>query len=61
MENLQVTAYLSNGIAVYDDWSPSLDNLLIDLLLKNQGINTPDFNVFTANKLNRLLRKRTHS
>ena len=57
MENLQVTAYLSNGIAVYDDWSPSLDNLLIDLLLKNQGINTPDFNVFTANKLNRLLRK----
>lgn len=56
MENLQVTAYLSNGIAVYDDWSPSLDNLLIDLLLKNQGVNTPDVNVLTPNKLNRLLR-----
>lgn len=42
MENLQVTAYLSNGIAVYDDWSPSLDSLLTYQILASKGLNHPN-------------------
>jgi hypothetical protein len=40
MQSLRVTAWLSNKLAVSDDWSPSLDALLIKLLLDERGLAT---------------------
>lgn len=40
MKPLRVTAYLSTPLAVTDDWSPSLDALLIKLLLDERGLAT---------------------
>lgn len=42
MQPLKITAHLASAIAVYDDWSPSLDSLLEWLLLDRQGITTPN-------------------
>lgn len=38
MENLQITAHLQSPIAVYDNYSPSLDGLLQYFFLLKQGI-----------------------
>ena len=40
--NLQITAHLSNSIAVYDDWSPQLEGLIVYQLLKEKGIASPN-------------------
>jgi hypothetical protein len=40
MRPLKVTAWLSNKLSVSDDWSPSLDALLIKLLLDERGLAT---------------------
>lgn len=40
MESLRITATLGNALAVSDDWSPSLDALLIKLLLDERGLAT---------------------
>jgi CRISPR type IV-associated protein Csf3 len=40
MEPLRVTAHLSTKLSVSDDWSPSLDALLIKLLLDSLGLAT---------------------
>lgn len=40
MKPLRVTAHLSTKLAVSDDWSPSLDALLIKLLLDERGLAT---------------------
>lgn len=39
---LQITAYLANGIAVYDDWSPQLDGLIIGELIKSKNLTSPN-------------------
>jgi hypothetical protein len=38
MQPLRVSAYLATDLAVSDDWSPSLDALLIKLLLDERGL-----------------------
>jgi hypothetical protein len=38
MENLQVRVTLGNGIAVYDDYSPNLESLVIYQLLSERGL-----------------------
>jgi hypothetical protein len=40
MQPLRVTAHLANKLAVSDDWSPSLDALLIKLLLDERGLSS---------------------
>jgi hypothetical protein len=40
MKPLRVTAHLGTKLAVSDDWSPSLDALLIKLLLDERGLAT---------------------
>jgi hypothetical protein len=40
MQPLRVTAYLTTKLAVSDDWSPSLDALLIKLLLDERSLAT---------------------
>lgn len=40
MEALRITATLGNALAVSDDWSPSLDALLIKFLLDERGLGT---------------------
>lgn len=42
MQSLKITAYLASAIAVYDDWSPSMDALLEWLLLDSVGLTTPN-------------------
>jgi hypothetical protein len=42
MNNLQVTAYLSSPMAVYDDWTPQLEGILIYQLLSNLGLAHPN-------------------
>ena len=42
MDNLQVTAHMGCAIAVYDDYSPSLDALLEWLLLDSRGLTQPN-------------------
>lgn len=42
IEPLQITAILANGIAVYEDWSPQLEGLLIYQLLSKRGLVTPN-------------------
>jgi len=39
---LQITAYLSSPIAVYDDWTPQLEGILIYQLLSNLGLAHPN-------------------
>jgi hypothetical protein len=39
---LQITAFLANGIAVYDDWSPAIEGLLIHQLLYNLDMASPN-------------------
>jgi CRISPR type IV-associated protein Csf3 len=38
MDNLKITAYLNNAIAVYDNWSPSIEGLLIYRLLEDNNL-----------------------
>lgn len=38
MENLKVTAHLDNAIAVYDNWSPSLEGILVFRLLEENNL-----------------------
>ena len=45
MKNLQVTAYLSSPIAVYDDYTPQLEGLLIYLFLDRLGLAHPNPNL----------------
>lgn len=40
MQPLKVTAHMGSKLAVSDDWSPSLEALLIKLLLDEQGLAT---------------------
>jgi hypothetical protein len=42
MQNLQITAYLSSPIAVYDDWTPQLEGVLIYQFLSNLGLSSPN-------------------
>ena len=42
MANLRVTARLSSGIAVFDDWSPDLASLLEWLILDARGMAAPN-------------------
>lgn len=42
MESLQVTAWLSTPIALSDDWTPSLENLLTFLILDEAGRASPN-------------------
>lgn len=42
MKNLQVTAYLSSPIAVFDDWTPQLEGLAIYQLLSKMGLAHPN-------------------
>ena len=42
MKNLIVTAFLANAIAVYDNWSPSLEGLLIYRLLEENSLLSPN-------------------
>lgn len=44
MQPLKVTAWLSNKLAVSDDWSPSLDALLIKLFLDERELATSNPN-----------------
>jgi len=39
---LQITAFLACGIAVYEDWSPQLEGLLIYQILKKKNLVTPN-------------------
>ncbi|MFM6345268.1 MAG: hypothetical protein ACKPFK_08985 [Dolichospermum sp.] len=42
MDNLKITAYLSNAIAVYDNWSPSSEGILIYRLLEENNLLSPN-------------------
>ena len=42
MTPLQITAYMANGIAVYDDWSPALEGLIVFELLKSKQLLIPN-------------------
>ena len=42
MDNLRVTAYLLNGFAAFDDWSPDLAGLLEWLILDARGMAAPN-------------------
>jgi CRISPR type IV-associated protein Csf3 len=42
MNPLQITAHLSTPIAVSDDWTPNLENLLTFLILDETGIASPN-------------------
>jgi len=42
---LQITAFLANSIAVYDDWTPQLEGLLIYQLLQELGLAHPNPNL----------------
>lgn len=41
---LQITAFLSNGIAVYDDWSPQLESLVVGEIIKQKKLFVPNAN-----------------
>jgi hypothetical protein len=41
-EPLQITAFLANGIAVYDDWSPQLESLVIGEIIQQERLAVPN-------------------
>lgn len=42
MDNIQVVAYMATPLAVYDDWSPNLDALIISQILDNLNLSSPN-------------------
>lgn len=42
MKPVQITAYLSNGIVVNDDWSPQLEGVVIYHILEEKGLLSPN-------------------
>lgn len=42
MKSLKITAHLSNAIAVYDNWSPSLEGILVYRLLEENNLLSPN-------------------
>lgn len=49
-EPLQITAFLANGIAVYDDWSPQLEGLIVGEIIKREKLFVPNANAEQAQK-----------
>ena len=42
MQNLKITAYLSTPIGTYDNWSPSLEGILVYKLLEEHNLLSPN-------------------
>jgi hypothetical protein len=58
MKNLQITAHLASAIAVYDDWTPQLEGVLIYQLLSNLGLAHPNPSLDQIKDCDQIIRER---